>query len=136
MAPAGDGPLDKPTDLQEVIDRIDRRGKVRLAQPTTGTHPGPLVSRKANQVLAILATVLSVALGLLLVLFILRHFKLQTLVVGLTLISSPKIVEAKAADPVPTVICSNLYLTILAMLVTIIASVMWICTHCRQLTWL
>ena len=96
----------------------------------TGPCPGPLVSRKANQVLAILATVLSVALGLLLVLFILRHFKLQTLVAGLTLISSPKIVEAKAADPVPTVICSSPYLTILAIVVTIIASVMWICTHC------
>ena len=136
MAPAGDGPLDKPADLQEVIDRIDRRGKVRLAQPMTGPRPGPLVSCKASQVLAILATVLSVALGLLLVLFILRHFKLQTLVAGLTLISSPKIVEAKATDPVLTVICSNHYLTILATVVTIIASVMWICTHCRQLTWL
>ena len=136
MAPTGDGPLDKPADLQEVIDRIDQRGKVHLAQPMTGPQPGPLVSHTANQVLAILATVLSVALGLLLVLFILRHFKLQTLVAGLTLISSPKIVEAKATDPVLTVICSNPYLTILATVVTIIASVMWICTHCQQLTWL
>ena len=63
LAPAGDGPLDKPADLQEVIDRIDRRGKVCLAQPMTGPHPDPLVSRKANQVLAILATVLSVTLS-------------------------------------------------------------------------
>ena len=136
LAPTGDGPLDKPADLQEVIDRIDRRGKLCLTQPTTGPCTGPLVSHKANQVLAILATVLSITLGLLLVLFILRHFKLQTLVAGLTLISSPKIVKAKATDPVPTVVCSNPYLTILATVVTIIASIMWICTHCRQLTWL
>ena len=35
-----------------------------------------------------------------------------------------------------TMVCSNPYLTILAMMVTVIAMGMWICTHCRNLTWL
>ena len=35
-----------------------------------------------------------------------------------------------------TVVCCNPYLTILATMVTIIATGMWICTHCRHLTWL
>ena len=34
-----------------------------------------------------------------------------------------------------TMVCSNPYLTILATMVTVIATGMWICTHCRNLTW-
>ena len=136
MAPASDGPLNKPIDLQRVIENIDRRGRLCLSQPPPGQRPTQVVSHKVNRVLAILAAVVSLALGLVLVLFVLKHFKLQSLVASLTLISTPKIVEVWAADPIPTVICSNPYLTILATIVTVVVSVMWICSHCRQLTWL
>ena len=68
-------------------------------------------------------------------LFLLRHFKLWTLVTGLTLALAPKVVDA-LQQPAMTVVCSNPYLTILATMVTIIATGMWICTHCRHLTWL
>ena len=68
-------------------------------------------------------------------LFLLCHFKLWALVARLTLASTPKVVEA-CQQPTMTVVCSNPYLTILATMVTIIATGMWICTHCRHLTWL
>ena len=88
-----------------------------------------------GHVLSIVVTVLSVGLFILLRLFLLRHFKLWTLVAGLTLASAPKVVNAHQ-QPTMTVVCSNPYLTILATMVTIIATGMWICTHCRHLTWL
>ena len=74
-------------------------------------------------------------LSILVGLFLLRHFKLWTLVTGLTLASAPKVVDARQ-QPAMTIICSNPYLTILATMVTIIATGMWICTHCQHLTWL
>ena len=48
---------------------------------------------------------------------------------------SPKVVDARQ-QPAMTVVCSNPYLTILATMVTIIATGMWICIHCQHLTWL
>ena len=97
--------------------------------------PPPVLTRHMGHVLSIVATVLSGGLFILVGLFLLRHFKLWTLVAGLTLASAPKVVNARQ-QPTMTVICSNPYLTILATMVTIIATGMWICTHCRHLTWL
>ena len=94
-----------------------------------------MLARHTGDVLSIVATVLSMGLFLIVGLFLLRHFKLWTLVAGLTLASAPKVVEA-CQQPTMTVVCSNPYLTILATMVTIIATGMWICTHCRHLTWL
>ena len=74
-----------------------------------------------GHVLSIIATVLSVGLFLLVRLFLLCHFKLWTLVAGLTLASAPKVVEARQ-QPAMTVVCSNPYLTILATMVTTTAT--------------
>ena len=93
------------------------------------------LARHTSHVLSIIATVLSVGLFILVGLFLLRHLKLWTLVAGLTLASAPKVVDARQ-QPAMIVVCSNPYLTILATMVTVIATGMWICTHCRQLTWL
>ena len=88
-----------------------------------------------NHILSIIVTVLSTSLFVLVGLFLLHHFKLWTLVVGLTLATVPKVVKAQQHLTM-TVVCSNPYLTILATMVTVIVMGMWICTHCRNLTWL
>ena len=97
-------------------------------------HP-PVLACHMSHVLSIIVTVLSIGLFILVGLFLLHHFKLWTLVAGLTLATAPKVVEARQQLTM-TVVCSNPYLTILATMVTVIATGMWICTHCQNLTWL
>ena len=136
LAPADQTPLGEPTDLKDALERIGQHDSLvpYSRQPTYPPAP-TILARHMGHVLSIVATVLSVGLFLLVGLFFLRHFKLWTLVAGLTLASAPKVVDARQ-QPAMTIVCSNPYLTILATMVTIIATGMWICTHCRHLTWL
>ena len=135
LAPASKTPLGEPTDLKEALECIGQHGHLRPIVADPLTRLPPVLARTTGHVLSIIATVLSVGLSILVGLFLLRHFKLWTLVAGLTLASAPKVVDARQ-QPAMTVACSNPYLTILATMVTIIATGMWICTHCRHLTWL
>ena len=135
LAPADQTPLGEPTDLKDALKHIGQHGRLRPIVGNPHTCPPPVLARHMGHVLSIIATVLSVGLFLLIGLFFFRHFKLWTLVAGLTLATAPKVVDAHQ-QPAMTVVCSNPYLTILATMVTIIATGMWICTHCRHLTWL
>ena len=135
LALADKTPLGKPTDLKDALECIGQHGRLHPIVDDPITHPPPILARNMSHVLSIIATVLSVGLFILIRLFLLRHFKLWTLVAGLTLASAPKVVDARQ-QPAMTVVCSNPYLTILATMVTIIATGMWICTHCQHLTWL
>ena len=129
LALAGKTPLGEPTDLKDALERIGQHGRLHPIVENPLTCPAPVLARKTSHVLPIVATVLSVGLFILVRLFLLRHLKLWTLVAGLTLASAPKVVDARQ-QPAMTVVCSNPYLTILATMVTIIATGMWICTHC------
>ena len=135
LAPADETLLGEPTDLKDALARVGQHGRLRPIVDTPLTRPPPVLARHTSHVLSIIATVLSIGLFALVGLFLLRHFKLWTLVAGLTLASAPKVVDARQHPPM-TVVCSNPYLTILATLVTIIATGIWICSHCRNLTWL
>ena len=128
-------PLVEPTDLKDALDRVGQNGHLCPIVHTPVDHPPPVLARHMSHVLSIIATVLSISLFILVGLFLLCHFKLWTLVVGLTLVTAPKVVEAQQ-QPTMTMVCSNPYLTILATMVTVIATGMWICTHCQNLTWL
>ena len=135
LAPADQSPLGKPTDLKDALECIGQHGRLGPIVDNPLTHPPPILARHTSHVLSIIATVLSVGLFILIGLFLLRHCKLWTLVAGLTFASAPKVVDA-CQQPAMTIVCSNPYLTILATMVTVIATGMWICTHCRHLTWL
>ena len=135
LAPASKTPLGEPTDLKDALEHIGQHGRLHPIVDNPLTCPPPVLARNMSHVLSIIATVLSVGLFILVGLILLRHFKLWTLVTGLTLASAPKVVDARQ-QPAMTVVCSNSYLTILATMVTIIATGMWICTHCQHLTWL
>ena len=132
LAPAEMMPLGELTDLKDALDRVGHNGHLHLIVATPIDCLPPVL---AHHVLSIIATVLSISLFILVGLFLLRHFKLWTLVAGLILATAPKVTEAHQ-QPTMTVVCSNPYLTILATMVTIIATGMWICTHCHNLTWL
>ena len=129
LAPAHQTPLGKPTNLKDALEHIGQHGHLRPIVDDPLTHLPPVLARHTSHVLSIIATVLSVGLFILVRLFLLCHFKLWTLVTGLTLTSAPKVVDA-CQQHAMTVVCSNPYLTILATMVTIIATGMWICTHC------
>ena len=135
LAPVAQTPLEEPTDLKNALKHIGQHGHLRSALGNPDARPPPVLTRHTGHVLSIVVTVLSVGLFILGGLFLLRHFKLWTLVAGLTLASAPRVVNARQ-QPTMTVKCSNPYLTILATMVTIIATSMWICTHCQHLTWL
>ena len=135
LAPADPMPLGEPTELKDALDRVGQNGHLCPIIHTPVDRPPLVLARHMSHVLSIIATVLSIGLFILVGLFLLCHFKLWTLVVGLTLATAPKVVKARQ-QPTMTVVCSNPYLTILATMVTIIATGMWICTHCRNLTWL
>ena len=135
LAPADQTPLGEPTDLKDALERIGQHGYLRPIVENPHTRSTPVLARHTGHVLSIVATVLSVSLFLLVGLFFLCHFKLWTLVAGLTLASAPKVVDA-CQQPAMTIVCSNPYLTILATMVMIVVTGMWICTHCRHLTWL
>ena len=128
-------PLGEPTDLKDALDRVSHNGCLRPIVATPIDRLPPVLACHTSHVLSIIAMVLSVGLFILVGLFLLCHFKLWTLVAGLTLATAPKVVEV-CPQPTMMVVCSNPYLTILAMMVTIIATGMWICTHCHNLTWL
>ena len=127
--------MGEPTDLKDALEHIGQHGRLHPIVENPLTHPPPVLAQNTSHVLSIVATVLSVGLFIFVGLFLLRHFKLWTLVAGLTLALAPKVADARQ-QPAMTVVCSNHYLTILATIVTIIATGMWICTHCRHLTWL
>ena len=110
-------PLGEPTDLKDALKRIGQHGRLRPIVDNPHTRPPPILARHTGHVLSIIATVLSVSLFLLVGLFFLCHFKLWTLVAGLTLASAPKVVDTRQ-QPAMTVVCSNPYLTILATMVT------------------
>ena len=135
LAPADPMPLGEPTDLKDVLDRIGHNGHLRPIVHTPLDHPPPVLAHHTSHVLSIIAMVLSVSFFILVGLFLLCHFKLWTLVAGLTLATAPKVVEARQHLTM-TVVCSNPYLTILVTMVTVIVMGMWICTHCQNLTWL
>ena len=135
LAPADPMPLGEPTDLKDALDRVGQNGHLHPIIHTPVDCPPPVLARHMRHVLSIIATVLSIGLFILVGLFLLCHFKLWTLVVGLTLATAPKVIKAQQ-QPTITMVCSNLYFTILAMMVTVIATGMWICTHCQNLTWL
>ena len=135
LAPANKTPLGEPTDLKDALERIGQHGRLCPIVDNPLTCLPPVLAQNTSHVLSIIATVLSVGLFILVRLFLLCHFKLWTLVAGLTLASAPNFVDA-CQQPAMTIVCSNPYLTILATLVTIIATGMWICTHCQHLTWL
>ena len=136
MSPVDGGRLDAPFDMKEVIDRMGARGKIRHSEQPTGPRQGLIINRKTDQILTILAALMSGFLTLVLLFFIFRHFKLHTLVAGLTMATLPKMGNARLHEVAHPVVCSNPYLTVLATVVTIIASLLWIFTHCKQLTWL
>ena len=125
-------PLGEPTDLKDVLDRISHNGCLRSIVHAPLDRPPPVLACHMSHILSIIETVLSISLFVLVGLFLLRHFKLWTLVAGLTLATAPKVIEARQHLTM-TVVCSNPYLTILATMVTVIATGMWICTHCRNL---
>ena len=135
LARADRTPLGEPTDLKDALERIGQHGHLCPIADNPHTHPPPILARHTGHVLSIVATVLSVGLFFFVGLFLLCHFKLWTLVAGLTLASAPKVVDA-CQQAAMTVVCSNPYLTILATMVTMVATGMWICTHCGHLTWL
>ena len=135
LAPADQTPLGEPTDLKVALERVGQHGRLHPIVDTPSTCPTLVLAWYTSHVLSIIATVLSVGLFLIVGLFLLRHFKLWTVVAGLTLASAPKVVDARLQSEV-MVVCSNPYLTVLATIVTVIATGMWICTHCRHLTWL
>ena len=135
LAPADPMPLGEPTDLKDALDRVGQNGCLHPIIHTPIDCPPPVLAHHMSHVLSIIATVLSIGLFILVGLFLLCHFKLWTLVAGLTLATAPKVVEAQQHLTM-TVVCSNRYLTILAMMVTVIMTEMWICTHCQNLTWL
>ena len=135
LAPADETLLGEPTDLKDALAHVGQHGCLRPIVDTPLTCPPPVLASHTSHVLSIIATVLSVALLVLVGLFLLRHFKLWTLVAGLTLTSAPKVVEARQHSTM-MVVCFNSYLTILATLVIVIATGIWICSHCQNLTWL
>ena len=135
LAPAAPVPLGEPMDLKESLDRIGHNGRLCPVVSSPVDHPLPVLARHTSHVLSIVVIIISISLFVLVGLFLLQHFKLWTLVAGLTLATAPKVVEARPQLAM-TVVCSNPYLTILATMVTVIATGMWICTHCRNLTWL
>ena len=135
LAPADLMPLGEPTDLKDALDRIGHNGCLHPIVHAPLDRPPPVLACHTSHILSIIVTVLSVSLFILVGLFLLRHFKPWTLVAGLTLATVPKVVEARQ-HPTMTVVCSNPYLTILATMVTVIATGTWICTHCWNLTWL
>ena len=128
-------PLGEPTDLKDALDRVSQNGHLYPIVDSPINCLPPVLAHHTSHVLSIIATVLSINLFILVGLFLLCHFKLWTLVAGLTLAMAPKGVEARQ-HPTMTVVCSNPYLTILAMMVTVIVTGMWICTQCHNLTWL
>ena len=125
----------RDTDLKDALDRVGQNGCLHPIIDTPINHQLPVSACRTSHVLSIIATVLSISLFILVGLFLLHHFKLWTRVVGLMLAMAPRVVEAQQHLTM-TVVCSNLYLRILAMMVTIIVTSMWICTHCHNLTWL
>ena len=138
MFPVGDGPLNTPSDMKVMLDKMGRRGKAwhHKNKDKPEPEPEPIMTSSTNWVLTLVTAILTATVSLVLLFFIFRHFKLHTLVSGLTLMTTPKMIEARTTDPSETVICSNPYLTILATVVTLTATLMWVCAHCRQLTWL
>ena len=135
LTPADPMPLGEPTDLKDALDRVGQNGYLHPIIHTPIDHPPPVLAHHMSHVLSIIATALSVGLFILVGLFLLRHFKLWTLVAGLTLVTAPKVIEGRQQLTMP-VVCSKPYLTILATMITVIAKGMWICTHCQNLTWL
>ena len=121
MAPADQTPLGEPTDLKDALERIGQHGRLRPIADNPHTRPPPVLAHHTGHVLSIISTVLSVGLFFFVGLFLLRHFKLWTLVASLTLASAPKVVDARQQAAM-TVVCSNPYLTILATMVTIVAT--------------
>ena len=95
-APADPMPLGEPTDLKDALDRVGQNGHLCPIIHTPIDRPPPVLAHHTSHVLSIIATVLSIGLFILVGLFLLCHFKLWTLVVGLTLATAPKVVEAQA----------------------------------------
>ena len=83
-------PLGEPTDQKDALERIGQHGHLRPIVENPHTCLPPILARHTGHVLSIIATVLSVGLFFLVSLFLLRHFKLWTLVASLTLSFSPK----------------------------------------------
>ena len=116
LALAGKTPVGEPTYLKDALERIGQHGRLCPIVNNPPTRLPPILARHTSHVLSIVATVLSVGL-----------FILIGLVMGLTLALAPKVVDGWQ-QPAMTIVCSNPYLTILATMVTIIATGMWICT--------
>ena len=123
-------------DLKETLRNMNDRGRLKGSENKKNQENPQIITRRTNQVLTVTTTILCSIFFALLVVFIFRHFKLHTLVAGLALTSIPKVTEAKPIPSDEKVVCSSPNLTLLATVVTVSATLLWICSNCRHLTWL
>ena len=125
-------PLDKPTDLPEMIDCVEDRGQKEPSHESSSWNPPQVIPYFYTFVMTIISTILviCVSAGILFLLF--KHFELQTLVSTIGLAPVAK-VDAKPIC-VKKVVCSNPHLTVVATIVTIVGSLIWLYIPCRHLT--
>ncbi len=110
-------PLDKATDLRDIIDRI-AENKYPDPSPPNITK---LLPKAYSYLISVVTACLALGLGICLLLLALKHHKLKTLVSGLALNVLP-IVEARNQEKV---ICSNPQLTALATVFTVAGVLFW-----------
>ena len=91
MANDHKGPLDPPTDLNNVLDKIENH---RHQDKKSNGLNSPLLTQSQNNVLTVFVTVVMTTATIALVFVAVRHFKLHALVAGLTLTTHLPITQA------------------------------------------
>ena len=77
------GPLDPPTDLNNVLDKIENH--MHQDEQQSNRLHSPLLTQSQNNILTVFVTVVMTTATIALVFVAVRHFKLHALVAGLTL---------------------------------------------------
>ena len=83
--------LDQPTDLEVFMERIDKNGKRIPTRNKTDNKktPKPLLPRWLNNILVIVCTVFSTLLTQVVLLLLVKHFKMKSLIASLLIATLP-----------------------------------------------
>ena len=83
--------LDQATDLEVFMERIDKNGKrIPTRNETENSVPSkPLLPRWLNNILVIICTMFSTLLTLVVLLLLIKHFKMKSLIASLVIATLP-----------------------------------------------
>lgn len=135
LFPIHEEPVHKPTELRQMIELLNEEGKRVKPNVNKPGQVEPFMTRVQSQILIVFSITVTTILTVGVVFLTLKHFKLHTLVGGLTL-TAANLPRGTAKPTSTTVICTDPGLTILATAITILGIILYLYTHCKHLTWL